>query len=50
MHFAEQEINNNLQPKPQNTRRLVAHLKSICSKRRESWKKSTKEKLKNLEN
>lgn len=29
-------------PKPQNTRRLVAHLKSICSKRRESWKKSTK--------
>jgi len=28
--------------KPQNTRRLVAHLKSISSKRREGWKKSLK--------
>lgn len=29
-------------PKSQNTRRLVAHLKSICSRRRDSWKKSFK--------
>jgi len=28
--------------KPQNTRRLVAHLKSICLRRREGWKKSFK--------
>ena len=29
--------------KPQNTRRLVAHLKAICLRRREGWKKSFKE-------
>lgn len=29
-------------PKPQNTRRLVAQLKAICSRRREVWKKSFK--------
>lgn len=29
-------------PKPQNTRNLVTHLKALCFKRRESWKKSSK--------